>query len=225
MKYDALVLKQPTAYYIQNGLTTQALVTNLQNLGVKFETPQQGGLPSSGFEGSWWNMLPRVGFAYTPSFGLKGMVIRGGYGEYIYPVPVRNSVRYLTADYPFTASYSQSYTAASQSPDGLPNYLLRAPLTVIAGQNSQNVVNSNAVNSLLPGISMGTTLAADYPPARVRTANATIEQPFRDGSVLRITYVFTHGENLDQNYQYNNSQSTSVWETSTETTQPTGALV
>ena len=27
------------------------------------------------------------------------MVIRGGYGEYIYPVPVRNSVRYLTADY------------------------------------------------------------------------------------------------------------------------------
>ena len=42
-------LPQPLSYYIQQGLTTQALVTNLQNLGVKFETPQQGGLPSSGF--------------------------------------------------------------------------------------------------------------------------------------------------------------------------------
>ena len=30
-------------------------------------------------------------------------MIRGGYGEFIYPVPVRNSIRYLTANYPFTA--------------------------------------------------------------------------------------------------------------------------
>ena len=91
---------------------------------------------------------------------------------------------------------------------------------MVAGQNSRDVVNSNSVNSLLPGISMGTTLAADYPPARVRTANATIEQPFADGSVFRVTYVFTHGENLDQNYQYNNAPSTYVWETATGTTPP-----
>lgn len=224
MKNDALVLPQAFSYYIQNGLTTQAIVTNLQNLGVKFETPQQGGLPSSGFYGSWGNILPRVGFAWTPSFGPKGMVIRGGYGAYIYPVPIRNSVRYLTADYPFTASYSQSYTSAAQAPDGLPNYLLRAPQAVIAGLNSQNVVNSNSTNALLPGIGLGETLNAHYPPARVQEVNATIEQPLRDGSVVRITYVFTHGSNLDQNYQYNNAPSTYVWETETGTTPPTGAL-
>ncbi len=34
---------QPTSYYIQNGYTTQAIITNLQNLGAKFETPKQGG--------------------------------------------------------------------------------------------------------------------------------------------------------------------------------------
>ena len=150
------------------------------------------------------------------------MVIRGGYGEYIYPVPVRNSIRYLTADYPFTASYSQSYTSASQAPDGLPNYLLRSPQTVIAGLNSQNVVNTNSVNALLPGITLGETLNSKYPPAHVREANFTIEQPLRDGSVFRVTYVFTHGYNLDQNYQYNNAPSTYVWETATGTTPPTG---
>ena len=52
----------------------------------------------------------------------------------------------------------------------------------------------------------------------------TIEQPLKDGSVFRITYVFTHGSNLDQNYQYNNAPSTYVWETATGTTPPTGTL-
>jgi hypothetical protein len=224
MKNDAIVLPKPISEFISNGYTTQALVTNLQNLGVKFETPNQGGIPSSGFYNSMKNFLPRVGFAWTPSFVPKGMVIRGGYGEFIYPVPVRNSIRYLTANYPFTASYSQSYTSASQSPDGLPNYLLRSPQTVIAGQNSANVVNSNSTNALLPGIGIGESLAADYPPAHVREANMTIEQPFRDGSVFRVSYVFTHGSHLDQNYQYNNAPSTYVWETATGTTPPTGAL-
>jgi len=224
MRTNAIALPQPLDYYIQNGLTNQAIITNLKNLGVKFETPEQGGLPHAGFYGSWGSFMPRLGFAFTPPFGVRGTVIRGGYGEYIYPVPIRNSVRYLTAVYPFTAAYSQSYTAAFQSPDGLPNYLLRAPQTVIAGYNSQNVVNTNAVDALLPGIAMNPTLSPDYPPARVRTANATIEQPFRDGSVFRISYAFTHGENLDQNYQYNNAPSTYVWETTTGTTPPTGAL-
>ncbi len=84
------------------------------------------------------------------------------------------------------------------------------------------MVNTNSVNALLPGISLGETLDANYPPAHVREANFTIEQPFRDGSVFRVTYVFTHGYNLDQNYQYNNAPSTYVWETATGTTPPTG---
>ena len=224
LKNDAVVLPKPISEFIANGFTTQALVTNLQNLGVKFLTPEQAGIPNSGFRDSMKNILPRLGFAYTPGFGPKGFVIRGGYGEYVYPVPVRNSIRYLTSNYPFTAAYSQSYTAASQSPDGLPNYLLRAPQPVVAGLNSTNVVNTNSVNALLPGISIGTSLAADYPPAHVREANFTIEQPFGDGSVFRASYVFTHGYNLDQNFSYNNAPSTYVWETATGTVPPTGTF-
>jgi hypothetical protein len=221
LPHNALVLPAPLSYYVDSGLTTPAIVTNLQNLGVKFETPQQAGLPSAGIYNNNLEFMPRLGFAYTPPFGKLGTVIRGGYGEYIYPVPVRNSVRYLTQDYPFTASYSQSYVSASQTPDGLPNYLLRAPQSVIAGANSANVVNSTSANALLPGLGL-TTLDPHYPPARVRDANFTIEQPFRDGSVFRVSYVFTHGYNLDQNYLYNNAPSTYTWETTTGTLPPTG---
>jgi hypothetical protein len=224
LKSKSLVLPRPLDYYVQNGLTSNAILTNLKNLGVNFATPEQVGLSSRGFLGSYGNILPRLGVAWRPWFGRNGTVIRAGYGEHIYPVPVRNSIRYLTANYPFTASYSQSYTAASQAADGLPNFLLRSAPTVVAGQNSRNVVNSESTTSLLPGISLGTTLSAKYPPAKVREANMTVEQPFRDGSVFRITYVFTHGENLDQNYQWNNAPSTYVWQVATGTTPPTGAL-
>jgi hypothetical protein len=220
----ALALPRPIDYYIKEGLTHEALVTNLRNLGVRFMSFEEAGRPSRGFFSSNANFMPRLGVAYTPPFGRNGTVIRGGYGVYIYPVPIRNSIRYLTASYPFTASYSQNFTAASQSPDGLPNFLLRHPLTIITGVNSRDVVNSNSTNALLPGISTGTVPAAKYPPARVQEANFTIEQPFRDGSVFRASYVFTHGENLDQNYLFNNAPSTYVWQVTTGTIPPTGTF-
>ena len=222
LEKKALVLPRPLDYYLKEGLTHEALITNLRNLGVKFMSMDEAGMPSRGIAGSNANIMPRLGFAYTPSFGRGGTVIRGGYGTYIYPVPVRNSIRYLTASYPFTAGYSQSYTSAAQSPDGLPNFLLRNPITVVTGVNSANVVNSNSTNALLPGIGTGTVASPNYPPARVQEANFTIEQPLRDGSVFRASYVYTHGENLDQNYLINNAPSAYVWQVTTGTQPPTG---
>jgi hypothetical protein len=103
----------------------------------------------------------------------------------------------------------------------LPNYLLRTPQPVVAGLNSANVVDSTAVNALIPGISVS-TLDPHYDPAHVRQANLTIEQPLKGGSVFRITYLFVHSTNLDQNYQYNAAPSTYVYETVNGTLPPTG---
>jgi len=221
-KNNAISTPRPLDYYVKEGLTQETLLTNLRNLGVKFQTMEQGGLGRSGIQGANLNIMPRLGFAYRPSFGRNGMVIRGGYGEYVYPVPIRNSIRYLTASYPFTAGYSMSYTSAALAPDGLPNFLLRSPQTVTTGVNSRDVVDTNSTTALLPGIGTGTILSEKYPPAKVRESNFTIEQPFQDGSVFRVSYVYTHGVNLDQNFVFNNAPSTYVWQAKTGTLPPTG---
>jgi hypothetical protein len=221
LAHDAMVLSNPLSFYIGKGYTTQAIITNLQNLGVKFETPQQAGIPAAGFYNSYLNFNPRVGFAYTPFSSRWGTVIRGGYGEYIYPVPIRNSLLTAVRELPWMASWTQSYTNAAQSPDGLPNYLLRSVPTVVAGVNSTNVVDTTSVNTLLPGVAVS-TLDPHYDPAHVKQANLTIEQPVKGGGVFRITYLFVHGTDLDQYYQYNLNPSTYVWETTTGTVPPTG---
>jgi hypothetical protein len=221
IKNKAIVLSRPISELIASGATTQAIITNLQKLGTVFETSQQAGLPKSGVYNSNFTFSPRIGIAYTP-FGTEiGTVIRGGYGRYIYPIPLRNYYATQAGNAPYSFGYDQSYTAANQSPDGQPNYLLRAPQTVIAGANSAGVVNTGGTDSILPGIAQ-MFLNPHFPPNYVTQANVTLEQPLKWNSVLRLTYLHNHGSNLDQYYYLNHHPSDYVYETRTGQLPPTG---
>ena len=220
-KNKAIVLGQPIAKLIARGATTQAIITNLENLGAVFETPQEAGLPDSMIFNSDFTFSPRLGVAYR-LFGEKyGTVLRGGFGRYIYPIPIRNTDTIEAANAPYRFAYTQSYSNANQSPDGLPNYLLRAPQTVVAGLNSSGVVNTGGINSILPGISE-TVQNPHYPPTYVTQGNVTVEQPLKGSSVLRLTWLYNHGTNLDQEDELNTHPSPYVYEEATGQIPPTG---
>lgn len=222
-KNKAIVLGGPVQKFIDKGYTTQTIVTNLINLGTSFETPSQAGLPENMINSSNAIFAPRVGFAYAPFGSGKGMVFRAGYGRYVYPIPVRNFYASSKLNAPYASRYTQDFNSASQSPDGLPNYFIRANGTpVVAGVNSSGVVNSGNVNSLKPGDPREFVLNPHYPPNIVTQFNATIEQPLPGSSVLRVSYLWDHGENLDQENHLNNPMSTYVWETKTGTIPPKG---
>lgn len=218
----AIVLEKPISDYITKGFTTQAIVTNLSNLGVKFETPDAAGFPDTLVKSYNWNFSPRIGFAYSPFGTGRGTVFRAGFGRYIYPIPLRNFYASSKVNAPFAGTYSQSYTLASQSPDGLPNYLLRAPQSVVAGVNSSNVVNTGQTNSILVGGPTAFVLNPRYPPNFVTQFNATVEQPLKPNAVLRVSYLWNHGSNLDQQNNVNNAMSSYVWRVKTGTVPPTG---
>ena len=221
MKTDQQVLPNPISFYISKGYTTQGAVNNLANLGAGFETPRQAGLPSGLLKNYLFTLSPRVGLAYQPFGGKHGTVIRGAYGRYIYPIPVRNFQVQSLKMVPFAATFVQSYSAANQSPDGLPNYLLRTPQAVVMGSNSSNVVDTTSATAIIPGFNV-THIAPDAAPDYVTEVNATIEQPLKGNSVLRVSWVWTHATNLDHFYYFNFHPSNFVWEMATGTTPPNG---
>lgn len=221
-KNKAIVMTNPTSYYVAHGYTTQAIITNLQNLGVVFETAQQAGYPSTMMKNYPVALSPRVGFAYQLFGGKNGMVLRGAYGRYIYPMPVRNFlINPPMSSVPYVANYIQSYINGNQSPDGLNNYLMRAPQTVIAGQNSANVINTASLNAITPGVSFW-TFNPDFPPDFVTQTNVTLEKELKGNSALRLSWVYTHGTNLDQYYYPNNHPSNYVWYMQQGVPTPTG---
>jgi len=219
----AVVMEKPIGSYADAGYTTAGVITNLNNLGVKFELPDQAGLPDHIFRNYYNLFSPRIGFAYAP-WGARGFVLRGGYGRYIYPRPTRNSIATsVVTNEPFSATYTQSYTSGN-TPDLKPNYWIRNPISVVAGQNSSGVINTNSVTGLTPGVAF-TTLNSNDAPQFVQQLAITAEQAFPGESALRVTYLYNHGTNLDQAYRYNQPVSPYLWETRTGTTPPTGTFV
>jgi len=223
LKNDAIVTGYSTSKLIAEGYTTQAIIANDERDGVKFETPSEAGMPSTLLKSNNFTFGPRFGVAWQP-FGDRGTVLRGAYGRFIYPVSIRNSFVTINRNNPFTVGYSQSYTSSDQSPDGQPNYLLRAPQSVVMGKNSSDVIDSASTTSIRPGLSIY-SMDPNMPPIYVTQANFSIEQPLPGNSALRVSYVYSHGTNLEQNFYYNDHPSTYNWEMVTGTTTPKGKVV
>ncbi len=227
---DAEVLGAPTSTLIAKGYTTQAIVTNIQNDGGKYETPQQAGQPAALMNNYNLNFLPRAGFAWQLP-GKWGTILRGAYGRYIYPMPQYFFMLSVTGATPFQGNFTESYIAANQSPDGFANYLLRTSqssasnpalgIPPIAGFNSANAVNSNATNGILPGQTFD-AIDTDDAPDNITQVNVTLEQPMKGNSALRVSYIYAHDANLWNFYQFNNHPSAYVWEMQTGTTAPNG---
>jgi hypothetical protein len=211
---DAIVTPVSTATLISRGATTQGFINNLENLGAKFETAPVAGIPSSMIYNSDFVFGPRLGVAFAP-YGSRGAVFRGGFGRYVYPIPLRNFYATQASNTPYGYTYIQSFTTPSQSSaqytDGLPNEILRYPQAVVAGQNSAGVINTSGTTGVAPGAVNMMFMTPHYPPNIVSQANVTLEQPLKWDSVLRISWVYDHGSNLDQYAYFDTAPSTYVW--------------
>lgn len=218
----AVVLGQdlPTMYRL--GATVPSIVNRLTSLGAKFQTWEEAGYERSLMSSPKKDFGPRLGFAYKLTGGSHPIVMRGGYRIAYFHIPARPWVARMRQNAPLTARFRVSLTDAALTPDGIGNYGFRSVPTVIAGQNSQNVVSLDATSGLNRGSPVVSYFAPNQPDARVQDWNLTFEKEVRNDTVVRVGLVGNHSSNLEQFYRYNEPTPDYIWYATTGTALPTG---
>src|ERR1041384_6532771 len=136
----AVILGSELSKLINLGYTFPSIVNRLGDMGMKFETYQEAGLPQHLVNTSKDGFGPRLGFAYRATDGNNPLVIRGGYRISYFHFVLGGWAARMRQNVPMTARFYYSVTQAAYSADGISNLSLRSVPTVISGQNTQNVV-------------------------------------------------------------------------------------
>ncbi|MEK7754624.1 MAG: hypothetical protein AAB654_22050, partial [Acidobacteriota bacterium] len=222
-KAMAIVLGQPLEKLYELGAVNPGVVKAYTDLGVRFTTVQQAGLPGKTFRTDAVNWLPRLGFAYRLTSGGNPFVLRGGYSRFAYPPPVAGYYARARSNAPLHISYSFNLNESRQSPDGLANYLLRNAPVYVAGKNMRNLFSPETPT--LGGLgSVGASYYDTYQPVlKMDQWNLTLERVLFPNTVARVAWVGNHGRDIDQLYNYNEAIPNYVWFTETGLPLPQGA--
>jgi hypothetical protein len=188
---------------------------------VSFKSAQELGRPKQLFPSNYFDIGPRGGFVYVLARGDRPWVIRGGYGVYLSAVPMRTLLAQFSGLPPFRADFTYNPNSASQSPDGISNYLLRTVPQIQAGVDSANVIDLSNPTSVGRGRSV-IGMDGSQPSLRIYEWNLAIEKQVARSSVVRLTYKGKHGVNADQLYNINATQNDYIWYLTTNRPLPTG---
>jgi hypothetical protein len=192
------------------------------NLGVKYETPAQAGLPDNLIYPNRLDFGPRAGFALRLGSMARPTVLRGGYSVFAFPEQIRAATGDLRAIVPTTAVFENNLNNAQQSPDGLPNYLLRSVPRVIAGMNSQDALDLNSVTGITRGTGTVYYMDPKQPTARAHEWNLTVEREILHDTSLKLSYVGTSAVRLNQWFSFNDQANNYLWFSQTGQPLPTG---
>ncbi|MFB3828214.1 MAG: TonB-dependent receptor [Bryobacteraceae bacterium] len=204
------------------GATTQAFVNSYTAIGVKFETTREAGFPDSLVHVPQRNFSPRVGFAWQGKLGTRPLVLRGGYGQFRFPLGTR-LFNVQRGNPPLQGTVSYNINSAAQSPDGFANYGLRSAPTVIAGTSSAiGAIKPDAVNAIPRGVGIN-AFAPTLDTPLAREWNLTFETEVIRNTLLRVAYVGTAARHLEQDVQKNGQPNNYVHYVTTGQPLPSGA--
>ncbi|HWQ54307.1 MAG TPA: TonB-dependent receptor [Bryobacteraceae bacterium] len=222
MKNKAIVLARSLDDLAKMGNVLPAIANAYSALGVKYETPEQAGMPEALTYSNKWDFGPRAGFAYRVGSVDHPTVIRGGYAIYSFPESLRLFTGNGANSMPFLGTIQNNPNLAEQSGDGLPNGMLRSVPTIVAGVNSANALDVTKVTGITRGSGSMYFLDPEQPTARAHQWNLTVERELFQNTSLKIGYVGTHGARTSQWYSFNQGPNSYIWYTTQGVPLPTG---
>ncbi|MCZ2148880.1 MAG: carboxypeptidase regulatory-like domain-containing protein [Bryobacterales bacterium] len=217
-----IVLGNSIDYLTKAHDTLPQIVEAYAKTGVQYETNQQAGLPSTLVYANYWDFGPRVGGAYRVTTGHRPLVFRSGFGIYGYPDQIRSWTGVGYSGIPQQVAAQVNPNSAALSPDGLPNYWLRSAPTIIAGQNSANVMTADNIVGVTPGSGPVVYLDPHQPTSRALAWTAIFEKEVYANTVVKTGFAGTRGFRLMTYYSYNDAPAPYVWYVTTGQPLPTG---
>lgn len=217
----SLLFPEPLEHYYKLGVTTPQVVSLFERVGVSFKSAEELGKPKQLFPSNYFDIGPRIGFAYSFPHAGRGAALRGGYGMYISALPMRTLLAQFSGLPPFRADFTWNPNNASQSPDGISNYLMRTVPDVQTGVNSANVIDLNQPTSVGRGRAV-VGFDGAQPSLKIHEWNLSLEKQISTSTVVRLTYNGKHGVNADQLYNINPQANDYIWYLTTGRSIPGG---
>ncbi|HEY2933103.1 MAG TPA: carboxypeptidase-like regulatory domain-containing protein [Acidobacteriota bacterium] len=220
----AIVFGQDLDTLTRLGTLIPSVLNRFQQLGVKFITWKEAGLPQKLGYDNWHDIGPHLGAAYRIGSGKPEFLIRAGYQLSYHPLPVYGWSDRFRANTPFSAVFENNPNSAALSPDGISNYLLRTAPTVIAGRNSRDAIQLANPTGLVAGSAEAYYWNPNYPTSRVHDWNVTLEKQFMRDTVVRASMVGNHARYQDMYVDYNAGMPAYIWYVTQRRPLPTGPL-
>jgi hypothetical protein len=167
------------------------------------------GFPKALVPQSWKDFGPRLAAAYRIS---DKWVVRGGYGIYYWPMPLSQILQASRSNPPLNLRFENT---VSDHGGTIPNYdLLFAPAATDVLPNA--TVNVYGVQSIpTTSRSFFGFDPHNWADDRMQQWTFTIEREIAKNMPLRLSYIGTHGSNLEQLTAWNNPESAYNYEVRT----------
>ncbi len=168
--------------------------------GLTWATADSVGYPDKLFRADNNNFGPRIGAAFQLN---NKTVLRGGYGEYFWPMPLSQILQASRTNPPMNLRYENlpDYKNATQ------NYTLIGK-PVAADFIGGATVDTNGV-VVLPTNPQGGMVwdGRNWRDSRVQSWNVTVEREVMKETTLRLSYLGQHGSGLEQRFSLNQQES------------------
>ncbi|MCI0664136.1 MAG: TonB-dependent receptor [Acidobacteria bacterium] len=168
--------------------------------GLTYTTANQLGMPSGLFAPDNNNFGPRIGAAFKIN---NKMVLRGGYGEYFWTMPLSQILQSTRNNAPLNLRFTNDPYAKNATF----NYpLVARPVSsdFVGGA----AVDTNGIVSISPNPSLATIWdARNWSDGRAQSWHATLEYELPFKTAMRLSYVGEHARDLEQQFELNTREA------------------
>jgi outer membrane receptor protein involved in Fe transport len=170
------------------------------NRGLTWKTANEVGMPGALLPSDNNNFGPRVGFAYK----LTGKtVVRGGYGEFFWTMPLSQILQSSRTSAPFNLRYTNPISIL----DGTASFALRTAPQPDYYVGKATVSTTGLITIPVAAQSFTPWDAFNWRDSRAQSWHFTIERELMAETSLRLTYTGNHGRDLEMKYSLNEREA------------------